>query len=171
MRWSVRLTASSSQRSCRCPTEVELRARARGPLDVIVFFTKSRAELERRFGKLAGALDPAGALWIAWPKRSSGVETDLTEDTLRESRSPAGPGRHQGVRDRRHVVGPAFRDTKGEPLMADPVFLITGASSGIGAATARHAAAAGYKLVLAARSQDKLEALASELDALPSSAT
>jgi NADP-dependent 3-hydroxy acid dehydrogenase YdfG len=47
--------------------------------------------------------------------------------------------------------------------MAEPVFLITGASSGIGAATARHAAREGYRLVLAARSEDKLAALADEL--------
>jgi NADP-dependent 3-hydroxy acid dehydrogenase YdfG len=45
----------------------------------------------------------------------------------------------------------------------DPVFLITGASTGIGAATARQAAQAGYRLVLAARSEDKLEGLAGEL--------
>jgi NADP-dependent 3-hydroxy acid dehydrogenase YdfG len=48
--------------------------------------------------------------------------------------------------------------------MADPVFLITGASSGIGAATARAAAEAGYRLVLAARSEDKLQALAVRCD-------
>jgi len=45
----------------------------------------------------------------------------------------------------------------------DPVLLITGASTGIGAATARHAAEAGYRLVLSARSEEKLTALAEEL--------
>src|SRR6185436_13648831 len=47
--------------------------------------------------------------------------------------------------------------------MADPVLIITGASTGIGAATARHAAEAGYRVVLSARSEDKLRDLAAEL--------
>ncbi len=57
---------------------------ARGPLDTIVFFTDSRARLSKRFGALARALQPAGGLWVAWPKRASGVATDLTENVVRE---------------------------------------------------------------------------------------
>src|SRR5205807_5569909 len=56
---------------------------ARGPLDVIVFFTTSRATLARRFALLARALAPAGGLWIAWPKRAAGVPTDLSENLVR----------------------------------------------------------------------------------------
>ena len=51
------------------------------------------------------------------------------------------------------------------PTPSDRVFLITGASSGIGAATARQASAAGWRVVLAARSEDRLRALAQELGA------
>jgi hypothetical protein len=66
------------------PVDVTVKSRLSGPLDVIVFFTKSRAELERRLPALRRAMDPAAGLWIAWPKRSSGVETDMTEDVARE---------------------------------------------------------------------------------------
>jgi hypothetical protein len=66
------------------PAGVTVKSRASGPLDVIVFFTRSRAELERRLPALRRAMDPAAGLWIAWPKRSSGVETDMTEDVARE---------------------------------------------------------------------------------------
>jgi hypothetical protein len=44
---------------------------------VVVFFTASRADLERRFGALQATLDPADGLWIAWPKKSSRIDTDL----------------------------------------------------------------------------------------------
>ena len=55
------------------PPGVDVRKRSASGLDVIVFFTKKRAELEKRIVALSKALDPAGGLWIAWPKRASGV--------------------------------------------------------------------------------------------------
>jgi hypothetical protein len=57
---------------------------------VIVFFSARRAQLVRRLPALQRALDPDGGLWIAWPKRSSGVDTDITEDALRELILPSG---------------------------------------------------------------------------------
>jgi hypothetical protein len=66
------------------PPGVAIRRRAQGPLDVIVSFHDQRARLQPRLPTLAAALEPAGGLWIAWPKRSSGVETDLTENLVRE---------------------------------------------------------------------------------------
>jgi hypothetical protein len=66
------------------PAGTTVKSRTAGPLDVVVFFTRSRSELERRLPALRRAMDPAAGLWIAWPKRSSGVETDMTEDVARE---------------------------------------------------------------------------------------
>jgi hypothetical protein len=66
------------------PEGVDVRGRIRGPLDVVVFFTTRRSELERRMPALRRALDPAGSLWISWPKRASRVPTDVTEDVVRE---------------------------------------------------------------------------------------
>jgi hypothetical protein len=63
---------------------------ARGPLDVIVAFFESRSALAHRLPALRDALDPAGGLWIAWPKRSSGVETDLGDGVVRELGLAAG---------------------------------------------------------------------------------
>jgi hypothetical protein len=51
---------------------------------VIVAFNTRRSALERRLPALKRALDPAGALWLAWPKRSSGVSTDISEAVVRE---------------------------------------------------------------------------------------
>jgi hypothetical protein len=44
---------------------------------VLVFFTTSRVELERRFAALKRTLAPADGLWVAWPKKASRIETDL----------------------------------------------------------------------------------------------
>jgi hypothetical protein len=67
------------------PRGVDVRRRlgGRARFDVIVAFHTRRSELERRLPALAAALDPAGGLWLAWPKRASGVATDVTEDVVR----------------------------------------------------------------------------------------
>jgi hypothetical protein len=56
---------------------------------MVCFFT-GRADLEKSYAGLSGQLDPAGGLWIAWPKKSSGLQTDLTENILREVVLPSG---------------------------------------------------------------------------------
>jgi len=66
------------------------RGTARGPLDLIVAFFVERRRFEQRLPRLIAALAPAGALWIAWPKRAARVDTDLTEDVVRELALAAG---------------------------------------------------------------------------------
>jgi hypothetical protein len=70
--------------SLKLPKGVALRREARGRLDVVLFFATRRAELARRFPSLANGLEPNGGLWIAWPKRTSGVATDLSFDPVQE---------------------------------------------------------------------------------------
>ena len=69
---------------------VVIRRQARGTNDVLVSFHTKRADLERRLDTLLGAMDVDGGLWVAWPKKSSGVPTDITEDTVREVCLPLG---------------------------------------------------------------------------------
>jgi hypothetical protein len=73
----------------------EVRAELRGPLaectvvkdgnglDFMMLFTKSRAELAKEFSRMAKRLAPAGMLWVSWPKKSSGVVTDVDEGVVR----------------------------------------------------------------------------------------
>ncbi|HET9708469.1 MAG TPA: DUF3052 domain-containing protein [Gemmatimonadales bacterium] len=65
------------------PDGVSVTATPRGTLPFIHFFAKQRSVLERRLHSLKRALAQDGALWVSWPKKSSGVETDLTEDGVR----------------------------------------------------------------------------------------
>ena len=57
---------------------------------VVVFFTTSRDDLERRFDGLKGTLAPADGLWIAWPKKAAKIDTDLTFETVQEVGLAAG---------------------------------------------------------------------------------
>lgn len=75
----------------RMPPGVVVTTRLGGaPFDQILLFTTRRADLEKRFVQAARALDPAGSLWVSWPKKASGVKTDVTEDIIREVALPAG---------------------------------------------------------------------------------
>ena len=65
------------------PDGVSVTATPRETLPFIHFFTKERSLLERRFPSLKRALAQDGALWVSWPKKSSAVTTDLTEDVVR----------------------------------------------------------------------------------------
>jgi len=62
----------------------------KGPLDFAIIFTRSSAELRKEFASLARKLAPAGMLWVSWPKKSSGVGTDLDENLVREIGLKAG---------------------------------------------------------------------------------
>ena len=66
------------------PDGARLRHQARGQHDVVLFFATRLAELERRFDPLSRAIYANGGLWIAWPKRTAGVATDLRESIVRD---------------------------------------------------------------------------------------
>jgi hypothetical protein len=72
------------------PEGVTVRTSARGTADVLVSFHTERAHLRERLPKLMAALDVDGGLWVAWPKKASGVATDITEDVVREVALPTG---------------------------------------------------------------------------------
>jgi hypothetical protein len=59
-------------------------------LDFAMLFSKSRAELRPEFARIMNALAPAGMLWVSWPKKSSGVATDLDENSVRDIGLDAG---------------------------------------------------------------------------------
>lgn len=72
------------------PDGVECRTDLRRRPDVAVAFFTRRAAFQRRIDALGRAIFPAASVWIAWPKKASGVETDMTEDAVREVALPLG---------------------------------------------------------------------------------
>jgi hypothetical protein len=74
----------------KLPSGVTVTSTARGVLPFIHFFTVDRAILEKQLPVLLHALEPAGALWVSWPKKASRVPTDMTEDVVRAVALPTG---------------------------------------------------------------------------------
>ena len=80
----VKSELASSFKKCRLLTLTA------GALDFVFLFAKSRAELESELTSAACSLAPAGMLWISWPKKSSGVASDLDENIVRQHGLDAG---------------------------------------------------------------------------------
>jgi hypothetical protein len=72
------------------PEEAQIVRRLASALDIILFFVLSERALARDFPKLAKRLLPNGMIWIAWPKKSSGVKTDLSFDNVQRIGLDAG---------------------------------------------------------------------------------
>ena len=68
----------------RIPENVAIRARLRGPVNIVHAFAKNRGDLEAQFDRWKRAIRADGSLWVSWPNKRSGVPTDLTENVVRE---------------------------------------------------------------------------------------
>ncbi|MEW6741246.1 MAG: hypothetical protein AB1486_00680 [Planctomycetota bacterium] len=74
----------------KLPDGVVLCHGGRRPCDLAIWFVKSRRDLERGMAKMAALPAGGGGLWVAWPKKTSGVRTDLTQNVVREVALAAG---------------------------------------------------------------------------------
>jgi hypothetical protein len=72
------------------PPHVEVRRQARGEADVVVAFFTKRTKLDQRLAVLGPIVRTSGRLWIAWPKKTSDVVTDLTDNAVRSAALPWG---------------------------------------------------------------------------------
>lgn len=72
------------------PQEIRVNSRSPKPLDFVLLFVKSEKDLKKRFFEYAKRLAPVGMIWVAWPKKSSGVTTDLSFTNVQTTGLDAG---------------------------------------------------------------------------------
>ena len=72
------------------PARVVVKRQARGSVDIALAFFTRRATFRRRLDALGQMVFPAGGLWIAWPKKASGLATDMTDHVIRGDALPKG---------------------------------------------------------------------------------
>jgi len=72
------------------PAGVTVTSRVSGTYPFMHFFTRDRTVLEKEIPRMLRALTPDGVLWVSWPKKTSGVATDVTEDIVRAVALPTG---------------------------------------------------------------------------------
>jgi Protein of unknown function (DUF3052) len=72
------------------PEEVEFVSRLSSSTDIIHIFTAQKGELAKALKSYRDRIKPTGVVWVSWPKKAAKVETDITEDTVREVAMPLG---------------------------------------------------------------------------------
>ena len=72
------------------PASVTVKRQSRGKADVVVAFFTEQRDFERRIDALGRMIFPAGGLWVAWPKKASGVATTMNENVVRAVALPLG---------------------------------------------------------------------------------
>jgi hypothetical protein len=72
------------------PERATITGRGKPPFEAVHVFTTRRAELAKHLTHLRKTLEPTGFVWISWPKKSSRVATNITEDVIREVALPLG---------------------------------------------------------------------------------
>ncbi len=86
------------------PDGAKLVAQAKAPLDMVHLFARQAKGLAAKLSRYRETIAPDGMIWVSWPKKTSGVATDLSDVSQRRRgarhRAAARPGRHQGLRDR-----------------------------------------------------------------------
>jgi hypothetical protein len=72
------------------PKGISLTSKRKDPVAAAHVFTTRKADLAKHLAALRKALEPAGFVWVSWPKKASKVATDITEDTIRDVALPLG---------------------------------------------------------------------------------
>ena len=72
------------------PRDVQVSSRIRKPVDFVHLFAIARAQLVAELKRAVVEIEEDGAIWVSWPKKSSGIRTDITEDVIREVALPMG---------------------------------------------------------------------------------
>lgn len=70
--------------------ELSFLSKPNAPLDLVHLFVTKAKDLESQLRRVRPLIEPAGMIWISWPKKASNVPTDITEDTIRELAFPLG---------------------------------------------------------------------------------
>jgi hypothetical protein len=74
----------------KLPADVKIAARLKAPLDMVHAFVSEAAGLAGKLRGYRAAITPDGMIWVSWPKKSSGVSTDVTENVVRDTALPLG---------------------------------------------------------------------------------